>query len=111
MIGLIKYMKSGWYSGKGFKAQRKRRHEDALNYLELALKYSESESDSVIYDSMAYSHYSIGNLNEAMMYAEKSLKEYIEVKNADYKFQGKIKALQDLIIRIKSHNQTFQRTR
>ncbi len=104
MIGLIKCMKSGWYSGKGFKAARNRRPEDALKYLELALKYSESKSDPVIFDSMAFSHYNMGNLEKAIKYAENSLKEYVEIENIDPKIQGRIKALQDLIIRIKSEN-------
>jgi tetratricopeptide (TPR) repeat protein len=104
MNGLIKCMKSGWYSGKGFKAARNRRHEDALKYLELALKYSELKTDPVIYDSMAFSHYNMGNLVEAINYAEKSIKEYVEIENIDPKFPGRIKALQVLVIRIKSES-------
>jgi len=104
MFGLINAMKSGWYSGKGFKAQRNRYYEDALKYFELALKYSESESEPVIYDSMVICYYNLEDLNEALKYAEKSIKEYLETENIDHQIQPRVKALQYLATKIKSEN-------
>jgi tetratricopeptide (TPR) repeat protein len=104
MFDLINTMKSGWYSGKGFKAQRNGNHEDAIKYLELALEYSEFKYNPVIYDSMAFCHYNLKHLDQALKYAKRSIREYLETINIDHQIQPRVKALKDLVIRIQSEN-------
>lgn len=107
ILELIESGRSGWFSGKGFKAARHKNHEEAIEFFKLALKHSTSEYDPVLYDSMAFSYYNLGNLSEAFVCAERSIKEYLELKDPEKEnpdTDRRIGALQELVIRIKSKN-------
>ena len=101
---IINSSRSGWYSGKGFKAQKKKQFERALHFYKLARRYSDTRFDPVIYESMAFVYCELNQYKEALFAAQKSIKQYNSVENKDHKFSSNIKKVKELIKYLESKN-------
>ncbi|MFA6012749.1 MAG: hypothetical protein WC799_22350 [Desulfobacteraceae bacterium] len=101
-MSFINSLKSGHYSGKGFKAARHKKYKKALYYYELALKYSEHDIDPVLYDSKAIALYNLNRFDEALINAKKGIEQYNSVKNKDQKIVVRIKILNEMVQHLES---------
>jgi tetratricopeptide (TPR) repeat protein len=96
IMGLIKTIKSGWYSGKGFKAIRNKKYEKALSYLRIALENSQTGFEPVLYESLSIAYYNINMPLESIENAKKSIEQYTTI-NDELKYASRIKKLENII--------------
>jgi len=97
ILQFISSARSGWYSGKGFKASKQGKYEKALSYFELALMNTKDNFDPVVYDSMAIAYYKLNRYEEALTNAEKSYDQYQSIGGDDPKIKKRINTLKELI--------------
>ncbi len=97
ILQFIASAKSGWYSGKGFKASRQGKYETALSYFERALLNTKDNFDPVVHDSMAIAYYKLNRYEEALTNAERSFDQYQSISSDDPKIKKRINMLKELI--------------
>ncbi len=90
MIGIIKAIKSGWYSGKGFKAIRNKKYKSAIHFFNLTLKNSSYGFEPVIYEELSKDSYHTQNFVLAIINSQKRIEQYQQI-NAGGKYQKNIK--------------------
>jgi tetratricopeptide (TPR) repeat protein len=95
---IIDTIKSGWYSGKGFKAIKNGKYEKALSYLNIALDASPTGFEPVLYETLSIAFYHLDNPLESIQNARKSIEQYATI-NDDSKYDSRIKTLERIIIK------------
>ncbi len=100
MIGIIKAIKNGWYSGEGFKAIRNKRYKSTIHFFNLTLKNSSYGFEPVIYEELSKDNYHTQNFELAIINAQKRIEQYQQI-NAGGKYQKKISSLEKVIKTIK----------
>lgn len=80
---VIDNIRSGWYTGRGYKAASREDYETALNYYKMAIQCSKEKNDVVLHDSMAIVLYKLGKHKDALYYARRCLKIYQELELTD----------------------------
>jgi len=106
-MGIIGTIKSGWYSGKGFKATRNGKYEKALSYLNIALDASQTGFEPVLYETLSIAFYHLDNSLESTQNARKSIEQYTKI-NDDSKYDSRIKKLERIIIKNNARIDTYQ---
>ena len=79
-MNLFKSLKSSWYFGKGYKALKNQRYDQALRYFLFALKYNQAAENSaelaVLKEALAETYLKLENFDEARLYATESIEIY-----------------------------------
>ena len=87
MISLYKSLKGSWYLGKGSRAYKEGRYDQALRYFLNALEYAQGTQNSgelaVRKEAIAETYLKLGNYDKARLYASESLAIYNKFYNTD----------------------------
>ena len=97
ILSTIRSVKTGWYSGRGFKAHQNNQHEKAVHYYDLALQFLEDDFEPVIYEAKAMALYELKKFSEALFNAQKSFEQYSSLNSKDPKDVENLKKLKALI--------------
>lgn len=87
MMSMLRSLKGSWYLGKGSKAFRNGRYEQALNYFLSSLEYAVNAENcgevAVRKEAIAETYFKLGSCDKARLFADESMEIYKNLFSKD----------------------------